>query len=597
MKRLQLLCVLGAMLVACACSGDTDSTQKDLWDPMDALDTVATDLTAPADLEAETKTHEDLSMPEVLTPDATVPKDAQDVVQPEDIMADTTLDTTDEDVVPDVPGQCDDAADCLTSFGGAPMCYEWACNQASCIEVPLVQGTECDDGDVCTAAGACDGAGICQSGAPLDCDDNEFCTDDTCQVGVGCQSTWKAPQVCTDGNGDQGVQECQDGAWGDCVVPELCDIKVNTNATGTVNPFIFPAREGQFYVSYVASEDDGGNMKLAWVDPKTCSVTEGPNTVNDVLGGVYYWGAQWALSDGNGNFYAIWEAKSGLGELGFAASESGTAFLPSIEAVSTSKNGSDPTMTVQGTGQVYVAWTGYDGNQYDPYFTANGDVFGANTFTPAVKVHSSPVQDDQIALAVADDGTIFLAWQSFSDGTPAGGNMYVAKSTDDGVTWSNPVQVNDVAQKANVGKATFLAWGNGKLHIVWSDERDDSEGDVYYDSSVDGVTFGTDVLVNDNTYRYQEDPSLVVGKGANCKGTIYVVWQDLRSNSSYDIYGTRSTDGGATFEANIPVTPTTDGDQMNPSLAVDETCKVGVAWRDSATNNKFDVKASFVNVW
>ncbi len=388
-----------------------------------------------------------------------------------------------------------------------------------------------------------------------------------------------------------------DGVWSECVIPELCDIKVNTNSTGTVNPFIFPARDGQFYVSYVASEDEGGNMKLAWLDPTTCEVTEGPFTVNDILGGAYYWGAQWALSDGNGNFYAVWEAKSGVGELGFAASESGTSFLPAIEAVSTSQNGSDPTMTVQGPGHVYIAWTGYDGNQYDPYFTTNSDVFGDNTFAPAVKVHSSPVQDDQIALAVDPEGNIYLAWQSFNDGTPAGGNMYVSKSTDEGVSWTDPVQVNDVAQKANVGKATFLAWGAGRLHIVWSDDRDDSEGDVYYDSSADGINFGTDVLVNDSTYRYQEDPSIMVGAGTACAGTIYVVWQDLRSNSSYDIYGTRSTDGGATFEANIAVTPTTEGDQMNPALAVDDTCKVGVSWRDSTTNNKFDIRASFVNGW
>jgi hypothetical protein len=501
-----------------------------------------------------------------------------------------------EDMATDVVPECAEADECVALYGAAAVCGAWLCDAGFCIDSPLVEGTECSDDDPCTDGDACDGYGMCAPGELVDCDDSEFCTDDSCETGIGCQHAWKPPQPCVVGD-DTGTQECDAGNWGDCVIPELCDIKINTNDTGTVNPFIFPARDGQFYVSYVASEDEGGNMKLAWVDPATCEVTEGPFTVNDVLGGAYYWGAQWALSDGNGNFYAVWEAKSGVGELGFAASESGTSFLPAVEAVSTSQNGSDPTMTVQGPGHVYIAWTGYDGNQYDPYFTTNSDVFGNNTFSPAVKVHSSPVQDDQIALAVDPAGTIYLAWQSFGSEPPDGGNMYVSKSTDDGTTWTDPVQVNDVGQKANVGKATFLAWGAGKLHIVWSDDRDDSEGDIYYDSSVDGVNFGTDVLVNDSTYRYQEDPSIMVGAGTACAGTIYVVWQDLRSNSSYDIYGTRSTDNGATFETNIPVTPTTDGDQMNPALAVDDTCKVGVSWRDSATNNKFDIRASFVNGW
>lgn len=591
--------VLGLVVVGTmACSAESDNKAgEDLL--TDVTDVVAGDLTVTEDatpVDAVEVGPTDVPLPEDISIDAPEP---QDLPPPQDLTEDLGPVPPDvgEDSFVDVVTECSQADDCEALYGMSGLCGEWLCEGGFCIDSPLAAGTACDDGDPCSDGDECDGYLMCAPGAPLDCDDSEFCTDDFCTAGVGCQNTLKPPQPCVDGNGDTGVQECIDGAWAICVVPKLCDIKVNTNDTGTVNPFIFPARKGQFYVSYVASEDEGGNMKLAWIDPTTCEVTEGPFTVNDVLGGAYYWGAQWALSDGQGNFYAVWEAKSGVGELGFAASESGTSFLPSVEAVSTSQNGSDPTMTVQGPGHVYIAWTGYDGNQYDPYFTTNADVFGANTFSPAVKVHSSPVQDDQIALAVGDDGTIYLAWQSFNDDSPEGGNMYVAKSSDSGVTWTDPVQVNDVAKEANVGKATFLAWGAGKLHIVWSDSREDPEGDIYYDSSTDGVTFGADVLVNDNSYRYQEDPSIVVGSGANCAGTIYVVWQDLRSNSSYDIYGTRSIDGGATFEANIAVTPNTDEDQMNPALAVDDVCKVGVTWRDSTTNEKFDIRASFVLGW
>ena len=599
-QKLRWLALAFIVAGTMACSSDSNSNQgDDLLPGFDVSDIVAGDQAATPDgtvVDAGDTSPADIVLPEDYHVDSLEPEDLplpQDLAEdlgplPTDIVADSTT---------DILAECILADDCDAKYGASAVCGEWLCEGGFCIDSPLLEGEACDNGDPCSDGDECDGYGMCAPGAAVDCEDGEFCTDDSCEAGIGCQHLWKAPQECVDGDGKAGIQECTAGSWGDCVVPLLCDIKVNTNDTGTVNPFIFPARNGQFYVSYVASEDGGGNVKLAWIDPTTCLITEGPFTVNDVPGGAYYWGAQWALSDGNGNFYAVWEAKSGVGELGFAASESGTSFLPSVEAVTTSQNGSDPTMTVQGPGHVYIAWTGYDGNQYDPYFTTNSDVFGANTFSPAVKVHSSPVQDDQIALAVGGDGTIYLAWQSFNDGTPAGGNMYVSKSTDDGVNWSSPVQVNDVAQKANVGKATFLAWGAGKLHIVWSDERSDSEGDVYYDSSVDGINFGTDVLVNDSTYRYQEDPSVVVGAGTNCTGTIYVVWQDLRSNSSYDIYGTRSTDGGATFEANIAVTPTTDGDQMNPALAVDETCKVGVSWRDSTTNDKFDIRASFVPGW
>lgn len=46
-----------------------------------------------------------------------------------------------------------------------------------------------------------------------------------------------------------------------------------------------------------------------------------------------------------------------------------------------------------------------------------------------------------------------------------------------------------------------------------------------------------------------------------------VVWQDLRSNNSYDIYGAKSSDAGLSFEANQMMNPTQEGDQMNPIKA------------------------------
>ena len=561
-----------------------------------AIDTaVETDAVTPVDVEL------DLA-PETAVPDATPDTEVADIdIFEADIFdAIDLFDDMDDADVPDdsdVPiAECDSIDDCITLYGDPEVCHEWTCTEALCSQNQLDLETTCDDGEVCTLDDACTDAGECL-GQEDPCEDDQFCTADSCESGLGCQHDWMAPKPCADGDGKPGSQECANGEWGDCVAFPECEILVNTGIAGTVNPFIFPARQGEFYVTYVAKGDDGADLKMAWVDPATCAVTNGPLTVNDIPGGVYYWGTQWALSDKSGNFYAVWEADNSLGDISFSASESGLDFSPAVEVVSTSQNGTDPTLQILGPGQVLVAWRGYDSNNYDPYFTRNDDVFGAGAFSAAVEVAESAVQDDQVALAVDDSGNIYLGWQSFSDGTDQGGNMYVAKSTDDGQTWSAPVRVNDVATKANVGKSTFMAWGNGKLHIIWSDTRTDSEGDVYLDSSTDGLTFGADVMVNDDTYRYQEDPSIVIGKGGSCAGILYTVWQDLRSNDGYDVYGARSTDGGATFEANIKINPTTTEDQMNPALAVDETCVIGVSWRDSATNSKFDISATFLPSW
>lgn len=517
-----------------------------------------------------------------------------------DAMPDAKSDTQPDAKVDTTTAECGVPEDCQESHGPAGVCQFWDCADGACVKMEESAGTPCDDGDPCTTEDKCDGAGGC-AGQPMDCDDQDACTEDSCKDGK-CAHESLPPKPCTDEQGNPGFQECTGGSYGDCIPLPACDLKVNENDNGTVNPFIWPARAGLFYVSYVAHEDDGGNLKLVWTDPTACKVTAGPFNVNDEPGSVYYWGAQSVISDANGNFYAVWRAVD-TSHVYFSASESGDVFGPAMDITTTSDNGLYPSIAALSPGRVAVAWTGYitadnpKGYEYDPFITTNQGVFTGQTFSQAVQVAATPIQDDSTAIAADDSGNIYVAWESFQDGTPEGGNIYVAKSTDGGKTFGDPVRVNDVPSKASVGIGTFMAWGGGRLYVVWSDSRNDYEGDVYLDSSEDGVTFGTDVLVNDDTYRYQEDPSVAVGRGTDCMGHVYVVWQDLRSNKSYDIYGAKSTDGGATFGANQVMTPSTDGDQMNPALTLDYSCTAGITWRDSSANPKFDVKVTFKHGW
>jgi hypothetical protein len=540
-------------------------------------------------------------------PGTDTPAPDLDVVMPDDTAPpDVPVDTVPEvatDTAPEVTVECVDPAGCLAIHGAPAACQAWECVDGSCVEEASDAGTSCEDDDPCTVDDTCDGSGACQPGPQDPCDDGNLCTEDSCVPGIGCQYAQVPPQPCTDGNGDPGISTCSGGAWSDCVGSPPCDILVNTGTDGTVNPYIFQAREGKFYVSFVENTPGGADLKLAWLDPATCQITQGPFTVNDPADSVYYWGSQAAVSDAAGNFYAVWEASSGMGEIGFASSESGIDFGPAIEAVSTSENGQYPVLAAPSPGTVYVAWSGFidsaapAGFEYDPFVTSNADVFGGGTFSPAVQVAATALQDDSVALVVSPDGDVYVAWESYQDDSDLGGNIYVAKSVDGGLTFGAAVQVNDVNTHASVGKSTFMAWGEGALHLVWSDTRDDSEGDVYYDQAGPSLDFGVDIMVNDDTYRYQEDPSVAVGDGGACDGTVYVVWQDLRSNDGYDIYGARRVAGAPGFDANVLINPGTDEDQMNPALGVDPDCVVGVTWRDNATNTKFDIRATFLPLW
>jgi hypothetical protein len=371
-----------------------------------------------------------------------------------------------------------------------------------------------------------------------------------------------------------------------------CQKTVNLNTDGTVNPFISPARNGQFYVSWVQK---GGNLMLTWESPTLCETVEGPFQVNAAEGTVYYWGGIAVVSDNQGNFYAVWESTQSGKDIAFAYSETGLTFSEPIELVSTSTNGQDPAIWVPKAGEVHAAWRGHHPvlPQYDTLYAKGTSMFAGGTFSTGLMVNEDDPQDDQVALVGDGKGKLYLAWQRFD------GDLFASRSLDNGASWSAPVQVNDVNGMANVGKATFMTiTPDGRVVIIWSDERKQKSGnenDVFADSSLDGLTWGVDVQVNDVDARYQEDPALAVATSGPCKGAVYAVWQDFRSKDSFDVYAARSTDGGLTWSANEAIANDLEGDEMKPAIAVGADCTIGVAWRDGVNNANFDIGTTYLN--
>src|SRR5262249_16151529 len=134
-----------------------------------------------------------------------------------------------------VPLNCDDGNACTTD----------TCNAVSgCVHtpiagcVPCATAANCNDNNPCTtdscvggvsqnagvangrpcpAATVCKGtetwqAGVCTAGAPLNCDDGNPCTADTCDAVLGCQHTAVATGTpCPDATVCNGAETCQAG--------------------------------------------------------------------------------------------------------------------------------------------------------------------------------------------------------------------------------------------------------------------------------------------------------------------------------------------------------------------------------------------------
>ena len=130
-----------------------------------------------------------------------------------------------------VEWRCIEGADGCGFCGQAPLdcddgegCTVDSCDPGTgdCVHVSLGEGEGCDDGDPCTLADACDVDGHC-AGLPVDCDDLNGCTLDTCDPGTGECSHVNVAVPCDDGDVCTEGDTCAGGTCQPGSVAKDCD--------------------------------------------------------------------------------------------------------------------------------------------------------------------------------------------------------------------------------------------------------------------------------------------------------------------------------------------------------------------------------------
>jgi hypothetical protein len=186
----------------------------------------------------------------------------------------------------------------------------------------------------------------------------------------------------------------------------------------------------------------------------------------------------------------------------------------------------------------------------------------------------------RVVADAADPERAYVLWQEivFSGGTH-GGEIFFARTTDGGRTFSDPANLS--ASKAGDGKGRLdeKTWDNGSLalasapdgalHAAWTEY----EGALWLRRSTDGGATWTDPT------RVAGTPSLPARAPSIAASTGSVVWaawavgEDPRS----DVHVTRSIDGGRSFGP-----PATVGDAGGhsdaPHIAIDRDGTVHLVW-------------------
>jgi hypothetical protein len=226
-------------------------------------------------------------------------------------------------------------------------------------------------------------------------------------------------------------------------------------------------------------------------------------------------------------------------------------------------------------GEIYVSWPGPEGITVD--ISTDG---GSTWLAEDIQVADNPAGDHYtipgvsrggsvpvIACDLSDGphrGTVYVNWTDWSNG-PDDTDVWLSRSTDGGMTWSDPLRVNDDPP----GKHQFFHWlavdpTNGYLYIVFYDRRNHEENqtDVYLAVSRDGGETFTNHRISESPFSpywriFMGDYSNIVARG----DVIRPVWvrTDDRKNSVWT----------AIIDPDLlTAVPETDGDALPETFAL-----------------------------
>ena len=260
----------------------------------------------------------------------------------------------------------------------------------------------------------------------------------------------------------------------------------------------------------------------------------------------------------NGKWYYGYIAQGGSGGIDVdvyvrRSTDAGSTWSAPVAATSNGSFDDKPYLDARGD-EVLVGWADFLFSPAKVFAVRSTDA-GA-TFGPAIPLANASVGGNGACPVIDDDGDYFMFWRdSFQD------SLWVSKSTNQGLTWTpdrgivalNPLPstlpggfriVNFPAADAHPATADLV--------VLWNDQLLGDPDILSIRSTDGGTTWSAPVRVNDDAgSTAQFFPWIDFDE----TGVAHAVWYDRRANGfDIDVYTSRSTDVGATWEANVRVT-------------------------------------------
>jgi BNR repeat-like domain len=388
---------------------------------------------------------------------------------------------------------------------------------------------------------------------------------------------------------------------------DAADVTAPTPATPITPTFVLSSPlDG----NVVLPPDVTVNQDTAAAPQNETAIAVDPNNPNRLVGGANdYVSRTWACSVSGTPCSALGEAASGT----YFSNDGGSTWcctstdpqhlgtiIPGINRLTGGQYdaGGDPSVAFDSRGNVYYAGLGFDRTAPPNTVAVNKGTFdgsgrlswGPPTFINQTTAPSTLNDKEWIAadwhVSSPFRDRVYVSWTRFlfnpQNGTFVQAPIFFAYSTDGGATFSTPANISgnvlyDQGSRPIVGPdGTLYVIFEGSTRLATLDSQwivKSTDGGVSWSKPTKIADVQNVIPVANAAYR---DDSFPAGAAAP-NGDLYVAWTTQTSNSTGGLCPTRtnngchlaavyskSTDGGATWSAPVPIMPAVDASNRTP---------------------------------
>src|SRR6185312_1960225 len=269
-----------------------------------------------------------------------------------------------------------------------------------------------------------------------------------------------------------------------------------------------------------------------------------------------------------------------------------------------------PNFAIDTKGVIHLAWVeARIGEQQDVWYVRSMD--SGRTWSVPVSImdadDSATYAQDFSAIAVDSMNNVYVAFldgREVQRGTSDNMQLYMIKSSDQGMTWLPPVKankyVNGIGGTCECCKLDIAASKEGHVYIAYRSDIKNRR-DVWIARSMDqGVTWDSTILAQDGRWMINAcpttGPNITLDKNEN----LVVSWRDSRtSNPNNIVYVTVLPKGEDSVFRNVAMNPSSDMANW-PDVAIDPNGVVMLGYQvstDKGDRIHYKTSADGANSW